>query len=319
MEFSNHPILLLKKVGPSPVRLALGNFDGVHVGHRRLIAGLVSRAKAHGDSTIVMTFNPHPAQFFGRVSDFKKIDTQLIQRRILAEQGVTGLLELNFDAAVAAMTAQEFLREVIDHLPLKEVCVGRDFRFGRERGGDVHLLSEHGKLHGFDVSLMEIVRVNGDVASSSSVRLRLIQNGAVEDAAKILGRSFCLMGRVVQGDRIGHTLGFPTANIGDIQQLIPKNGVYAGRLKIMGEPPIESSEDPWLPCVINIGVRPTIKDGLADRRVEAHVYDSKGRQLDIYDQMVEIEFLRRLRDEMRFDGLEALKAQIGRDIAEARR
>ncbi len=319
METSNQSILLLKSIGPKPVRLAIGNFDGVHVGHRRLISDLVARAEAEGHSSVVMSFCPHPSQFFGKNSNFKKIDTESIQRRILAELGVTGLLELPFDAILAELSADQFLDLLIKNLPLKEIIVGNDFRFGKHRVGHVDLLSQHGRAHGYSVNVMEKMCVDGVVASSSSVRSLLALDGDVEGAARILGRLFCLQGVVVKGDQVGRTIGFPTANIGDIHQLIPKNGVYSGRMKVAQEPSQSSQSEAWLPCVINIGVRPTIKlKANEDRRVEAHVYDANGTNLDIYGRGVEVEFMRYLRDEKRFHGIESLKNQIAADIAHAR-
>lgn len=319
MKTSNQSKSLLKLIGESPIRLAIGNFDGVHIGHRRLISTMVSEAQAAGQSSVIMTFNPHPSQYFGRIEGFKKIDTPVIQRRILAELGVTGLLEVKFDGAVAGLTAEQFLRDLVESLPLKEVTVGSDFRFGQNRVGNVELLALHGKEHGYTVSIIEKKSVNGEVASSSSVRLRLIQEGDVEGAARILGRAYCLQGTVVKGDQVGRTIGFPTANIGDIQQLIPMNGVYAGRMKLLLETSTGDEGGAWLPCVINIGMRPTIsQSGVGERRIEAHIYEASGANLDIYGRAVEIEFTKHLRAENRFDGLDSLKTQIAKDIAQAR-
>lgn len=319
MKTANRSTLLLKIIGPKPVRLAIGNFDGVHVGHRRLISDLVARAEAEGQSSVVMCFYPHPSQFFGKNSDFKKIDTESIQRRIFTELGVTGLLELPFDAELAELTANQFLDLLIESLPIKEVIVGNDFKFGKNRVGNIELLSEHGRAHGYTVNVIEKMCVNGVVASSSLVRLLLARDGDVGAAARILGRSFCLQGVVVKGDQVGRTIGFPTANIGGILQIIPKNGVYSARMKVVREPPQTGIEEAWLPCVVNIGARPTIQSKTSvDRRVEAHVYDANGTNLDIYDRAVEVEFIKYLRDEKRFDGLETLKNQIAVDITQAR-
>lgn len=303
-------------MGSHPVRLVLGNFDGVHKGHRELISRLVKRAQEGAESSVVVTFDPHPAEFFGRGGGFKKIDTPAIKRRLLGALGVTGLLELSFNAELAALSGEDFIRDILDVFPLKEVIVGPDFRFGRDRTGSVELLAAHGRARGFEVTVMDPVAINGAVASSSVVRKLLSEDGDVAGAAAMLERPFCLHGKVVQGNQLGRTIGFPTANISGINQIIPKIGVYSGRIKITSEhsPGIRSND--FMPCVINIGLRPTVNTG-SDIRVEAHIYDSPGQSPDLYEEFVELEFIKRLRDEKRFENLEALKAQISKDIESA--
>jgi len=163
---------------------------------------------------------------------------------------------------------------------------------------------------------MDAVIVNGAMASSSAVRKLLSESGDVEAAAMLLERPFSLQGQVVKGNQLGRTMGFPTANLSGINQIIPKIGVYSGRIKITSEhsPGIRSND--FMPCVINIGLRPTVNTG-SDIRVEAHIYDSPGQSPDLYEEFVELEFIKRLRDEKRFENLEALKAQISKDIESA--
>ena len=318
MHVANSPEILNKLLCGRPVRLALGNFDGVHLGHRALISRLVKSASEHGEACVVVTFSPHPAQFFGSKSDFGKIDSPRVRHRILAGLGVAGLLELTFDQSLANMTGEEFIRDVLARLPLRDVSVGRDFRFGKNRSGDVELLESFGRGHGFRVSIIDPVSVDGETASSSRIRSHIVSNGDVAGAAKILGRPFCLEGTVVKGDQIGRTIGFPTANLSTIRQIIPKDGVYAGSLMVVNDVSAQMRPSDLMPCVINIGVRPTVSSGLPERRVEAHIYDVNGSGVNLYDEIVEIQFLKRLRDEKRFESLEALKAQIAKDIADAK-
>ena len=319
MHIANDPKILIKLIGERPVRLALGNFDGVHQGHRKLIRGLVDRA-THGDeASIVVTFVPHPAQYFGRNGGIKKIDTPLIQRRCLRDLSVTGILELNFNAELASMSGEDFIDKILCGFNLLEIAVGSDFRFGRNRCGGVDLLKAEGLRRGFSITVMETVEIEGVVASSSRVRTLLSEQGDVAMAAKVLGRPFSLIGRVQKGDQIGRQLGFPTANLSDIHQVIPKTGVYSGTLKVLRELSSELVAEEPMPCVVNIGVRPTVDAG-NHTQVEAHVYDNEcsTANLDLYGETVEIQFLKRLRDEQKFENIEALKRQISKDIDAAR-
>jgi riboflavin kinase/FMN adenylyltransferase len=298
------------------IRIALGNFDGLHVGHRKLISGLVEKARALGHDSVVVSFNPHPAQFFGKNGDFKKIDAPSLRRRFLAELGVSAILEIPFTESLAQMTGLEFLEKIIGGLPIREVRVGVDFRFGRDRSGDVALLETYCKAHGVSVQLIDPVKVDGQLASSSMVRSILLQEGDVARAAKILCRPFCIVGTVVRGDQIGRSIGFPTANIEVTDQVIPKVGVYAGALRVQSEISPQVRQNDFMPCVINIGFRPTVDCAPAGLRVEAHIYDSL--DLALYSEPVELEFWSRLRDERQFNSLEELKLQIAKDIMRAK-
>jgi len=304
-------------MGSRPVRLVLGNFDGVHKGHRELISRLVKRAAVGAESSVVVTFDPHPADFFGRGGGLKKIDSPGIKRRLLAALGVTGLLELTFNAELAALSGEDFIQNILEVFPLKEVVVGQDFRFGKERSGSVELLAARGRSHGFEVTVMDAVTINGAVVSSSLVRKLLSEEGDVTSVTAMLERPFSLQGKVIQGNQLGRTIGFPTANVSGISQIIPKIGVYAGRIKVLSERSSGVRPNDFMPCVINIGLRPTVNSG-SDIRVEAHVYDAGGQSLDLYGETVELEFTKRLRDEKRFENLEALKAQISKDIENAK-
>ena len=304
-------------MGPRPVRLVLGNFDGIHKGHRELISRLVTQSIRDAESCVVVTFDPHPAEFFGRSTGFKKIDTPSIKRRLLASLGVTGLLELAFDAELSSLSGEKFIQDILEVFPLREILVGRDFRFGRDRSGSVELLRSHGTAKGFDVTEVNAVMLEGSVVSSSALRKILAEDGDVAGAARMLERPFILQGQVIQGDQIGRKLGFPTANLSKINQIIPKAGVYSGTIKILDDHSSGVRSHDVMSCVINIGYRPTVSGEARELRVEAHIYDQPEQPLDLYGEDVEIEFIKRIRDEKRFDNLEALKAQITKDIASA--
>lgn len=315
---SNSPKLLLKMISSAGVRAVLGNFDGIHKGHRTLLEGLVLRAKRDGSSSVVVTFNPHPAEFFAKSSTFKKIDTPLIQQAILSDLGIDGLLQLPFDASLAAMSPGDFIEKILCSMPLKEIAVGKDFRFGQGRAGDGAMLSDIGMRRGFEVRIIEPVGVGHKVVSSSLIRHLLSDVGDVVTVSDFLNRPFLLQGLVVKGDQIGRQIGFPTANIGHISQVIPRAGVYSGRMRVRAAIGSNLRSEDWYPCVVNIGIRPTIADSDAKTRVEAHAYDI-GATLNLYGEPVEIEFHKRLRDERRFDSLEMLKTQIKLDIDDAKR
>lgn len=319
MKIANNPKTLLNLIGGRQLRLALGNFDGVHVGHRVLISQLINRCRAQSESSIVVTFQPHPSLFFGRNPEFRKIDTPEIQRRLLAELGVDGLLELQFDSALAGLSGVEFIENILGVLPIREIAVGADFRFGHDRKGDVELLTAEGRKRRFTVSVMDPVQVDGSIASSSRVRSLISDLGDVEAAAKVLGRSFCLVGRVVHGNKLGRKIGFPTANLSEIQQVLPKAGVYSGSLRVIQSASNDGLSFEDLRSVVNIGFRPTVDGAAGLKSVEAHVFEQGQSNLDLYGAVVELSFHKRLRDEMKFENIESLKAQIALDIEDARK
>ncbi len=311
------PKLLIKNTQIKSAHVALGNFDGIHRGHRLLIESLVSRAKSARSSSIAVTFNPHPAQFFSKSAGFKKIDTPLIQKTILADLGVDALLELPFDATLAAMNPDDFIDNVLGQLPLKDVTVGRDFRFGRGRAGDSKALEDIGAKRGFSVHLVDPVTAEGSVVSSSHIRHLIAEIGDMAAATNFLMRPFLLHGVVIHGDQLGRKLGFPTANLSEIIQVVPKSGVYSGRMRVRSEMTSALRPDDWWNCVINIGHRPTVTASHSELRVEVHAYDVT-HDLNLYGESLEVEFHKRLREELRFASLEQLKIQIRQDIQDAR-
>ncbi|TPW36293.1 bifunctional riboflavin kinase/FAD synthetase [Oecophyllibacter saccharovorans] len=298
--------------------VALGNFDGVHRGHVHLLQSLrhardraLKTANQSGAPVVpplgVLTFDPHPRQFF-RPQDppFRLMSPALRARTLEREQGVEHVFQMDFDEDFARMPAEIFIREVlIGALGVRHVACGADFAFGHRRGGDAALLKELLPALGVGVTIVPQLADTDGPVSSSRIR-RLLQEGYPERAAALLGRPWSIAGEVVRGDQRGRLLGFPTANIRLGAHLEPARGVYAVRVRM--------PDGRVLPGVANIGRRPTINDG-QESRLEVHLFDVDE---DLYGQTLEVALISRLRPEKRFDGLEALKAAISADAREAR-
>ena len=288
---------------PHPVA-AVGNFDGVHIGHQRIISSLRQRAQPHNGTVVAITFNPHPQKVLHPDSAPRLIATPRQKVAWLEEAGVDLMLELPFTRELAALSPEAFVRRVLlQGLQTTEVHIGRNFRFGRNRGGDFATLEELGHAHGFAAVAVDGVRHGDHRVSSSRIR-KALGVGDVQLAAELLGREEEVEGPVVPGDARGRLMGFPTANVVVENELVPFTGVYATRLLVDGEP---------LPAVTNIGSRPTFPG--AGSAVETHVLGFQG---DLYGRRVRLRFVQRLRDERRFAGLDELKAQIALDVAGAR-
>jgi len=282
-----------------PVYLAIGIFDGVHRGHQALIEEAQADAKKTGGTAVVMTFEPHPMLFFQRSEAPRRLSNPRHKELLLERQGVTHLAVLPFEAARAGQTAEEFVADLRAACrPLGGVVVGADWRFGKERGGDVVLLRRMG---GFEVDGIPAVTVGGEAISSTSIR-QAVGRGDLVSAEAALGRPYAVFGPVVAGARRGHELGFPTANIVVDGLQLPPDGVYAVQARL-GES--------WLRGVANLGVRPTISTDAA-RVLEVHLLDFKG---DLYGREMEVQFFRFLRGEKKFTSLDELRAQIACDIA----
>lgn len=283
----------------------IGNFDGVHRGHQRIVAAVIERARALGVASTVMLFEPQPQEFFAG----DKAPARLMRLRdkvaALAALGVDRVFCVRFDAAFRALTAGEFVqRLLVDGLGVRHLAVGDDFRFGVGRSGDHAFLVAAGREHGFTVQDTASILVDGERVSSTAVREALAAGDLVQ-AAQLLGHPYEIAGRVRHGDARGRTLGFPTANIALQRRRTPLSGVYAVEVRGIGTA--------VRPGVANIGRRPTVAG--VDERLEVHVLDYAG---DLYGRHLAVRFLARLRDELRFDGLPALRAQIGRDAQAAR-
>ena len=283
----------------------IGNFDGVHRGHQRIVADLAARARVLGVPSVVMLFEPQPQEFFAG----PKAPARLMRLRdkvaALARLGVDRVFCIEFNERFRSLTAAQFVeRLLVDGLGVRHLVVGDDFRFGVGRSGDFAFLQQAGAAHGFTVQDTASIALDGERVSSTAIRDALAA-GNFARAGELLGHPYEIAGRVRYGDARGRELGFPTANVALQRLRSPLSGVYAVEVRgINGD---------VYTGVANVGRRPTV-NGL-DERIEVHVFDFMER---IYGHYISVRFLARLRDEMRFDGLDALKAQIARDVAAAR-
>ena len=306
--------------GPSVV--TIGNFDGVHRGHQAVLGRLVSLARADDRLAVALTFDPHPAQVH-RPETAPELLTGLSDRLdLLARTGLDAVLVAPYTLDLAAQTPEEFVtRYLVDGLGARTVVVGHDVRFGKGNAGTLATMMELGGIHGFEVVAVDDV---GECAPgsagarerwSSSAARALLAEGDVAQAAEVLGRPHRVRGTVVHGDARGRELGFPTANLGHAEGMVPADGVYAGRLL---RPALAEAEpgnaDADLPAAISVGTNPTF-DGV-ERRVEAYVLDRD--DLDLYGETVVLELVERLRPTLRFDGIEPLIEQMHADVARAR-
>ena len=290
---------------PAPVVLAIGNFDGVHLGHGALVQRLVDAAQRLQLVPAVLTFEPHPREFFAPESAPARLTTLREKLELLAELGASQAMVCPFNSAFAALSAEQFIEQVlVQGLQVKHVIIGDDFRFGRGRAGDFGLLQLAGERLGFTVEAMQSVLVDGERVSSSAVR-RALATGDMERAAALLGRPYIIDGRVAHGDKFGRQLGFATANIRIKHNPLPMTGVFAVAVSGLGEKP--------LPGVANLGIRPTV--GGTRPLLEVHLFDF---DRDIYGKHISVRFVHKLRNEQRFPNFEALKAQIAADAASAR-
>jgi riboflavin kinase/FMN adenylyltransferase len=294
----------LAPTGLASPAVTIGNFDGVHRGHQALVRATVARARASGGAAVVLTFDPHPAQVLGR--RVPPALTALAQKAELLEAlGVDTVAVLPFTREVAGLSPEAFARGVLaGALGARHVVVGESFRFGRRQAGDAPGLARLGDGLGFTVQAVPPVLDEGRPVSSSRVREALAA-ADVAHAATLLGRPHFVDGVVVEGDRRGRTIGFPTANLDPGPGLLPARGVYAGPCRLPdGRAPL---------AVVNVGQRPTFGGGTVT--VEAHLLDFSG---DLYGARLRLSFAARLREEQRFAAVDALVAQIGRDIERAR-
>jgi riboflavin kinase/FMN adenylyltransferase len=287
---------------PAPV-LSVGNYDGLHLGHRHLLARLVEQAQSMGAPACVYTFDPPPRVVLAPQQHQPRIQSWPDKVRILGELGIDQVIVERFSRSFAQHPPQWFAEEVLGRrIQPSAMVLGYDFRFGRARAGDIHTLRF--LLPDLDIQQVEALEVGGQVVSSSAIR-RLVAAGKVDKAAELLGLEHRIRGVVVDGDKRGRTIGVPTANLETDAQLLPANGVYAVRARVDG--------GPWRDGVANLGQRPTF-DGVRFL-IEVHLLDFSG---DLYGRELEVGFFSRLRGEQRFDGSEALVAQIRADVAAAR-
>ncbi|HXK58564.1 MAG TPA: bifunctional riboflavin kinase/FAD synthetase [Acidobacteriota bacterium] len=287
--------------------VSIGAFDGIHKGHQAIIQFLVERARDKQGTSIVMTFNPHPQRLISPATAPPLLQTPEQKERILAQMNVDVLVRFPFSRELSLLSPEQFLNDILFPWKVREIVVGRNFRFGHKRAGDFETLRRLSALRGIPVHGIEPVEFRRVRISSTRVRT-LLKEGRMELARRLLGRPFQLRGTVVRGAGNGAILGFPTANLEPHNELIPAVGVYGGRAHV-GEL--------IKPCVINIGFRPTLyerPEGVPV--VEAHLLDFSG---DLYGTTLSIDFCLRLRGEKRFDSVESLKKQIAKDIKVTRK
>ncbi len=286
-----------------PIHLAIGVFDGVHLGHEAVLGSARAQAERDGGTAVGVTFDPHPAEVLAPERAPLRLTDLAHQRHLFARLGLEAMLAIPFDRQMAAQPAAAFMERLTRACPLASVHVGLDWTFGNGREGNVTMLRAFGEGNGFTVESVAPVLCNGERISSSAVRQAVIA-GELEKAKALLGREFSLYGRVVRGDQLGRRLGFPTANVSLGAAALPPHGVYVVCVPTHG----------GAAGVANLGVRPSVGGEMA-LRFEVHLFDWAE---DLYGQELEVAFLHRLRAEERFEDLESLRGQIERDLESAR-
>jgi riboflavin kinase/FMN adenylyltransferase len=292
--------------------LTIGNFDGLHVGHRSIMRTVIERARSVSGEAAVFTFEPHPRKLLYPDRAPRLLTTLDQKLELLDEIGVDLVIVEPFTRELATLPAERFVREVVfERLGPVEVYVGYDFRYGKDRGGSMRTLTELGPHLGFAVTIIPEVTVGSRDVNSTRIR-ELLGEGQVEEAAELLARPYRIRGAVVKGDRRGLAIGFPTINLAPENEILPARGVYAGHVRFLDDGgPARGSVHR---AVTNVGRRPTFKQGDAIV-AEAHLLEFDAQ---VYGRRVELSFEHHLRAEQRFPGLEALKAQIAADVKSAR-
>lgn len=291
---------------PGPIAIAAGVFDGVHLGHRAVIAQALAFAEANGGTAVVLTFDPHPASILRPDAAPALLTSTRHKLRILAAMGVDNTLVVPFTKDFAATAPATFIEQLAAACKLRQICVGHDWAFGKGRAGNLALLTELGAKLGFSACGIPSVSVDGNPVSSTAIRAA-VGAGELAVAERLLGRPFSIFGTVIAGNKLGRTIGFPTANIRPESEQLPPNGVYAVSVSL---------DNRTIRGVANIGLRPTVESAAKERLLEVHLFDFSG---DIYGRDLEVQFHRFIRPEQKFSGIEALKLQIAADAAEARR
>jgi riboflavin kinase/FMN adenylyltransferase len=314
--------------GSRKVCLAIGVFDGVHLGHQQIIRQTIADARQHGGVALVVTFDRHPNAVVAPDRVPPQIYPLAQKLRAIESIGADATLLIEFNRAFSEQTGEAFIRGLARDLGhLHSICVGADFVFGHKRSGNVSLLRQLGAELDFTVHGMAAVSLDNEVVSSTRIRAA-IQSGDFDAASQMLGRAYSISGSVVHGDQLGNQLGFPTANLDVSALVLPPDGVYAARVACRGTgvSPVWSMSSPETQthgrdtratthhAALNLGTRPTVQTGKHERRFEVHLLDFTG---DLYGQELEVEFVAKLRDEMKFASLDALKTQIAADIAAA--
>jgi len=289
-----------------PVFLAIGVFDGVHRGHQAVISTSAEHARAANGTPVVVTFDPHPEKVLRPQAAPHLLSATQHKIALIRALGVEHLLIIGFDKQFATTEPEDFVQELVAHSkPLREICVGHEWSFGKNRRGNLDLLKRLGATSDFDVVGIPPVKINGAVVSSTAIR-QAVEKGDLVKVAEMLGREYTILGTVTRGDNLGKKIGFPTANLSAHSEQFPPNGVYAAEAQIDGE---------LRRGVINLGIRPTVSGGKSERVLEIHLFDF---DRDIYGYDVEVRFLKFLRPEKKFENLDALVQQIRHDVEHAR-
>ncbi len=287
-----------------PTVLTLGVFDGLHLGHQEIMKTVVERAKAVEAVPTAITFDPHPrAVLYPENAPplLQTLDQRLANFKVL---GIEQAIVIRFNKDFANQDAREFIKEIFhERLQAKEIYLGHGFAFGKNRSGNIELLKKMSEELGFHADEVGEVRLRGRRISSSRIR-QLLKDGKVNLARRMLGRPYGIEGAIIRGDRRGHTIGFPTANLKPQNRVIPKYGVYATAILIEGK---------WRKAITNVGVRPTFKTE-AEPSIETYIFDFKG---DLYGDVLRVRFLHRIRSERKFSGIEEIKTQIQKDTETA--
>lgn len=280
--------------------VTIGNFDGVHIGHQDIINKTISIGKEKELKSLLFTFSNHPTNFFSNES-IKNLMTNEDKCKFIRNMGIEVVINIPFDEFIINLTPEEYVKNIlVERLKAKEIVIGHDFRFGKNRGGDGSALKEFGQKYGFNVSIIDPIKI-GNIRVSSSFIRKLLSEGNIEKATKFLGRNYEIKGSVIHGKKLGRKLGFPTINLDlDKDILTPKTGVYYTKIKI---------KDTFYDGATNIGYNPTIEN--SSFSVETHIIDFDG---DLYNQEAKIYFIERIRNEKKFSSIDKLKEQMDKDI-----
>jgi len=291
----------------SNINLAIGNFDGIHKGHKQIIKKLVYQSNNAHIKSAILSFSPHPRQFFTKNYDDFHIINEDYKIKLLSKLKVDYYISCEFDALLASFTAEKFIKDfLVNKLKIKSVVVGYDFRFGKDRQGNIELLKELSNKYNYEVSVIkQVIDETSSLPYSSSLIRKNIQNGKFEIVSSMLGRNWSISGKIIYGDRRASKINFPTANISPKNLIKPKKGVYAIKAKF---------SDRYYDGVANFGVRPTI-DG-TKLILEAHLFDFNK---DIYGKSLTVEFLTFIREEKKFNDFKSLTVQIKKDIQTAKK
>ena len=297
-----HNIQLDSKTSVANINLAIGNFDGVHLGHQKIIDELIEYSKIKNCSSAILSFKPHPRQFFSDEYRNFQIITEEEKIYLLDKQGIDHYFSLLFDENIASMSPKDFITKIlVEKLHSKHLIVGYDFKFGKDRKGNASLLQEQSKTFGFDMNIIQPITSNYNAVAYSSSRIReFIRDGNMEKANLFLGRNWSMHGTVIKGDRRATAMNFPTANLIPGELIHPKKGVYAIRARYI---------DKWSNGIANFGERPTV-DGKR-LLLEAHLFEFNQ---NIYGKELTVEFLTFIREEKKFDNFALLAEQIQKDI-----